>query len=69
MSHREDIPLEIRRCPVSTSYTQTNIDIVDTTNLATVTELDKAGHAKVRVVKEVDRGMYRTGITIKAILM
>ena len=64
MSHREEIPLEIRQCPVSTSYTQTNIEIVDTTNLATVTELDKAGHAKVRLLKELDRGMHRTGITV-----
>ena len=50
MSQQEEIPLYSR--PVSHSYTQIIIDTDET--VATVTVLDKAGHAKVKVMSGIE---------------
>ena len=55
MSQQEEIPLYSRH--ISHGYTQTIIDDETVATVATVTVLDKAGHAKVKVMsgmKNVD---------------
>ena len=72
MSRQEEIPLYSR--PVSHSYTQNIIDIDSNETVATVTTvtvLDKAGHAKVKVMlilpkgPEVWYGCHLSGLSIK----
>ena len=52
MSQQEEIPLYSR--PVSHNYTQTIIDDETVATVATVTVLDKAGHAKVKVMSGME---------------